>query len=893
MSFTKLALGFFLSQLQAREAEASLVGGAFNLAASIVNFVGAGRGIGKAERSVKSVISHTGQEVTMVIEKTNQVLRGNIELFADKSNEFMVNFGEQGKLLIREVGSEVRITADEIITSISKESQINIRVASIEMQAVIGAAGREIQASLVLLPMVARLTAENAQAGFFYGLAENTIGVSTSRRMIHQLRAYAREGRWNYEKAIGYVFQSNQAGLTPSEKAKVYVELINICSAQIDLEQSERIRIFLGIGTVAYNDPVFRQAERSPSGIVANYDLINLRTIIDAMTAPEARDILLTRNVERFVDYFSEYQISTGGEETQTSSPPKFLNHTALADGLESVPLGTVVMLPSDAIPEGYQECNGSELEVSDFPGLHTAIGSTYGERSQDGKKYFKLPDYRGYFLRGRDHGAGIDPNAVARKNRGDGVTGDEVGTVQAALLGEHSHDIQNYLYYGGSSYELEQQGAADGQRLGVESKKTNVVGGSETRPINKNVIFVIKVKDDAHQLAVQAAKNLVGELNGANLEISALAESLFQVQRDIAYQQSLFDSLIIQREREFDSACPQTVGLNTTLLLLGMVNLLWAVRSGQKLVPAFVSSLALSSTLYYAASQIGYASAESILVAPMYPREIFPTLGDEAALVPALIDDGVNRSTSPLFDRWHGPEVDTDAMTGQPQFAFTFFLNDKPVGSATFYGHPLFCRSHDGTRHNVVHSTGAIQSAVDIVRPDELADECLELPPTSMDRVLDGAMKGAVLGGLRGIGNVVGLYYSQRGFSSRQVFMIKQATYYLSYCLASIGLYLLQSNDLYDSSAAIQHGLLKTIQLMLVGIVFGALDMFCYFATLKLKAFEYEGAAGIADKVASVSRVGLFAWRAKEQGVAGMMSGVVAGVLTEGAVECVGAKIL
>lgn len=42
------------------------------------------------------------------------------------------------------------------------------------------------------------------------------------------------------------------------------------------------------------------------------------------------------------------------------------------------------------------------------------------------------MPDHRGLFHRGWDHGKGFDKGAKDRIDRGDGLGGDFIGTVQA-----------------------------------------------------------------------------------------------------------------------------------------------------------------------------------------------------------------------------------------------------------------------------------------------------------------------------------------------------------------------------------------------------------------------------------------------------------------------------
>lgn len=101
---------------------------------------------------------------------------------------------------------------------------------------------------------------------------------------------------------------------------------------------------------------------------------------------------------------------------------------------------GLIMAWPSDTVPPGWLECDGSAVSRSQYADLFAAIGTTYG--AGDGSTTFNLPDYRGYFLRGQDGGAGVDPNAATRTNRGDGQTGDKVGTKQTDAYAQHNHSM-------------------------------------------------------------------------------------------------------------------------------------------------------------------------------------------------------------------------------------------------------------------------------------------------------------------------------------------------------------------------------------------------------------------------------------------------------------------
>ena len=106
----------------------------------------------------------------------------------------------------------------------------------------------------------------------------------------------------------------------------------------------------------------------------------------------------------------------------------------------DAVPTGAVFAFPTASAPNGYLECDGSAVSRSTYASLFALIGINYG--NGDGTTTFNLPDYRGEFLRGFNNGSGNDPNAVSRLDRGDGTTGDNVGTRQTNLTQSHVHGI-------------------------------------------------------------------------------------------------------------------------------------------------------------------------------------------------------------------------------------------------------------------------------------------------------------------------------------------------------------------------------------------------------------------------------------------------------------------
>ena len=105
-----------------------------------------------------------------------------------------------------------------------------------------------------------------------------------------------------------------------------------------------------------------------------------------------------------------------------------------------TITTGMVAAYATDDAAPDWLFCDGSAVSRSEYPILFAKIGVIYG--NGDGSTTFNLPDYRGTFLRGQDAGRGLDPDAASRTDRGDGVTGDNVGTDQDSANLSHTHSI-------------------------------------------------------------------------------------------------------------------------------------------------------------------------------------------------------------------------------------------------------------------------------------------------------------------------------------------------------------------------------------------------------------------------------------------------------------------
>ncbi len=149
------------------------------------------------------------------------------------------------------------------------------------------------------------------------------------------------------------------------------------------------------------------------------------------------------------------------------------------------VPTGAMITWPTSTVPTGFLERDGAAVSRTTYANLFAVIGTDYG--SGDGSTTFNLPDHRGSFSRYWDHGAGNDPDAASRTDRGDATTGDNVGTEQDHELQSHSHDILGALNGQSGSNRRVVNTAS------VTVRTTNATGGNETRPINHYEMPIIK----------------------------------------------------------------------------------------------------------------------------------------------------------------------------------------------------------------------------------------------------------------------------------------------------------------------------------------------------------------------------------------------------------------
>ncbi len=216
----------------------------------------------------------------------------------------------------------------------------------------------------------------------------------------------------------------------------------------------------------------------------------------------------------------SDLAALTGGGNTALHS------HTTVS--VLQAPLATVIANAKNPITDGdgynkyeansaYLFCDGQEVLITDYPLLYAIILDKFGTAAA---LKFKLPDFRGTFLRGADQGSGNDPDCGQTvPNGGRSVTGSnaqtDVGSTQVSAFknipagvtvggeGAHTHVMTDH-HTSDSGSDSDAFDTADhdyGSQHSTASAGGHnhalpaIAGGSatETRPENVAINYYIK----------------------------------------------------------------------------------------------------------------------------------------------------------------------------------------------------------------------------------------------------------------------------------------------------------------------------------------------------------------------------------------------------------------
>lgn len=158
----------------------------------------------------------------------------------------------------------------------------------------------------------------------------------------------------------------------------------------------------------------------------------------------------------------------------------------------------------------GWMLCDGRQLRIAQYPELFAALGFRYvqsgestdlpSDPSAAATASFRIPDYRGYFLRGVDPEGAIDPDTSLRTSTSK-ATSNEVGSLQQHALQNHEHYFQQVSQAtGGSGPPVAGVPTTDALTVKDPQPQDNAstffTSKNETRPKNISVHYLIRISN-------------------------------------------------------------------------------------------------------------------------------------------------------------------------------------------------------------------------------------------------------------------------------------------------------------------------------------------------------------------------------------------------------------
>lgn len=159
-----------------------------------------------------------------------------------------------------------------------------------------------------------------------------------------------------------------------------------------------------------------------------------------------------------------------------------------------TVPVGAIVSFAATAAPTGYVKANGVLLSRATYASLWAhaqASGAIVSDATWlagrpgawstgDGSTTFRIPDFRGLFMRGFHDGSGTYETDTART----------LGSYQADELKSHNHFLKTRQQSGTVNPEIPSDSQGTYDEAAITTMNT---GGTETRPKNTASLICIK----------------------------------------------------------------------------------------------------------------------------------------------------------------------------------------------------------------------------------------------------------------------------------------------------------------------------------------------------------------------------------------------------------------
>ncbi|MBK5477445.1 phage tail protein [Pseudomonas sp. TH21] len=315
---------------------------------------------------------------------------------------------------------------------------------------------------------------------------------------------------------------------------------------------------------------------------------------------------------------------------------------TAMIAQASALPVGSMIGFPVDKVAPGFLELDGSVKSVATYPDLATFLGGAFN-KGDEGAGNFRLPESRGEFLRGWDHGRGVDAGRAVGSwqkgtfhNIGAGPTVDTI-TDYAEISGDKAFtemgldDVDPALY---PYVRFNQSGTGQG----VQRPSRVEISYGVTRPRNLSVMWCIKAWNapinqgniDVAVLASEVEKTRNLSIQGAYRGILLSAPGVGSIISGRVDQVIVKDGAGVARRISGLSAAINLAtvganGLDVGVLAASSFYSLWAVNGAAQAFIAALCPVLAGATTAGSAVVTGLPSTASLRVGMQLSSSAFP----------------------------------------------------------------------------------------------------------------------------------------------------------------------------------------------------------------------------------------------------------------------------
>jgi microcystin-dependent protein len=227
----------------------------------------------------------------------------------------------------------------------------------------------------------------------------------------------------------------------------------------------------------------------------------------EVVTPTKLNTLVDSATVTQIVDADIAGPITGAGKVSGAALIAGTVPQTAFAPSVILVPTGAVMPFAMNAVPTGWLAADGTEYSKTGiYATLFSAIQTTYGETNGAGgagTTHFRVPDLRGYFIRGAGTNSDTTAAGTFGARQADSVISHTHSGTTAGDYPDHAHGYSaptNANARGGGSTSTTVGGVAANtggatarHQHDFTTSSQSPGGATETRPKNIALLYCIK----------------------------------------------------------------------------------------------------------------------------------------------------------------------------------------------------------------------------------------------------------------------------------------------------------------------------------------------------------------------------------------------------------------